>query len=178
MDNYNKQLEDNLLEMVKQKESADRRLLALEIFIGVLVSVILITLVMLAFLVPMADWLRAVLIVMGVVSFAIGMVMLSFATNDWVLLGSALFLGFGVGTIQSCGLAMAVRATADARLSLANSTFYILIDTGVGVGPMILGLMVPLMGYRAMFQCMAVVALVGLAIFLVITRGRNERQAL
>ncbi len=41
MENYNKKLEQNLLEMVKQKEDSDKRLLSLEIFIGVLVTVIL-----------------------------------------------------------------------------------------------------------------------------------------
>ena len=42
------------------------------------------------------------------VSFAAGMVVLAFAANDWMILGAAALLGFGVGTVQSCGLAMAV----------------------------------------------------------------------
>ncbi len=72
MDNYNKELENNLLEMVRQKEQADRRLLSLEIFIGVLVSVILFALVVVASVVQMADWLRIVLIVVGFIPFIIG----------------------------------------------------------------------------------------------------------
>ena len=73
MDNYNKQLEDNLLEMVKQKEAADKRLLSLEIFIGVLVSVIMFAMVFIAAVVQMEEWLRWVLIVIGIIPFAIGM---------------------------------------------------------------------------------------------------------
>ena len=72
MENYNKKLESNLLEMAKQKEAADKRLLALEIFIGVLVSVLLFAMIMLAAFVEMADWLKVVLIVGGIVPFAIG----------------------------------------------------------------------------------------------------------
>lgn len=72
MDNYNKEMENNLLEMVKQKELADKRLLSLEIFIGVLVSVILLALVFVAVFVQMEAWLRLVLIVAGCVPFAIG----------------------------------------------------------------------------------------------------------
>ncbi|MDE6749417.1 MAG: helix-turn-helix domain-containing protein [Lachnospiraceae bacterium] len=72
MENYNKQLEQNLLEMVKQKEDADKRLLSLEIFILVLVTVILLALIFVASFVPMADWLRILLIVIGVIPFAIG----------------------------------------------------------------------------------------------------------
>lgn len=74
VDNYNKKLESNLLDMVKQKEAADRSLLALEIFIGVLVSAVLVGMILLAALVQMPDWLRAVLIGIGIILFAIGMV--------------------------------------------------------------------------------------------------------
>ena len=74
MDNYNKQLENNLIEMVKQKEAADKRLLSLEIIIGIVVSVILFALILIAALVQMEDWLRIVLIVIGIVPFLIGMV--------------------------------------------------------------------------------------------------------
>ena len=74
MENYNKKLESNLLEMAKQKEAADKRLLALEIFIGVLVSVLLIAMILLATFLEIANWLRVVLIIGGIVPFAIGMV--------------------------------------------------------------------------------------------------------
>lgn len=72
MDNYNKELESNLLEMIKQKEQADKRLLSLEIFVGVVVSAILFTLVFVSGFVQMEIWLRIVLIVTGVILFAIG----------------------------------------------------------------------------------------------------------
>ena len=75
MENYNRNLENNLLDMVKQKQTADRRLLALEIFIGVVVSLFLCAMVLLAALAPLADWLRIVLIVAGVIFFLVGMVL-------------------------------------------------------------------------------------------------------
>ncbi|MDE8702383.1 MFS transporter [Adlercreutzia equolifaciens] len=104
------------------------------------------------------------------ISFAAGMVLLSCAANDWMLLGSALLLGFGVGTVQSCGLAMAVRVSSDARLSVANATFYMLLDVGVGIGPILLGLIVPLIGYQALYLCMAGVGMVALLLFLVVAK--------
>lgn len=72
MDNYNKALETNLLEAVRQKEAADKRLLSLEIFIGVVESVLLFALIFLAAFVEMADWLRIVLIALGIIPFGIG----------------------------------------------------------------------------------------------------------
>ncbi len=98
--------------------------------------------------------------------FAVGMVVLGLATNSWMLLGSALFLGFGVGTVQSSGLAIAVRNLPEERLSLANSTFYIFLDIGVGLGPLLLGVLVPLIGYEALYFFMAAVAIVTLVIYL------------
>lgn len=71
MDNE-KKLEENLLEMVKWKEQRDKELLLLEIFIGVTVSLIMIACILLASLVNMQDWLRVLLITIGIIPFAIG----------------------------------------------------------------------------------------------------------
>ena len=72
MDNYNKELEKNLLEVIKQKEQADKQLLSLEIFIGYLVSIIFISLVFVASFVQMENWVRIVLIGIGFILFAAG----------------------------------------------------------------------------------------------------------
>lgn len=103
-------------------------------------------------------------------ALAAGMAMLGAAQNDWIMLLSSMFLGYGVGTIQSSGLAMAVRRVSDTQLSKANSTFYVMLDAGVGLGPIFLGMLVPVIGYRAMYELMAVVALLGLVVFLVVCR--------
>lgn len=71
MDNE-KKLEENLLEMVKWKEQRDKELLLLEIFIGVTVSLIMVACILLASLVNMQDWLRVLLITIGIIPFAIG----------------------------------------------------------------------------------------------------------
>lgn len=103
-------------------------------------------------------------------SFAAGMVLVALASSGWMLLVAAALLGFGVGTVQSCGLAMAVRVTSDARLSVANATFYMLLDLGCGVGPVLLGLLVPLIGYQALYLCMAGIGLLAFALFLVVAK--------
>lgn len=72
MDNYNEKLENNLLEMVKEKEEADKRLLTFEIVIGVLSSIILFSLLFVASFVQMEEWLRILLIIIGFVPFLVG----------------------------------------------------------------------------------------------------------
>ncbi len=71
VDHYNKELENNLLEMIKQKEQADKRLLSLEIFIGVLCIIIMVALVSVAFLAQIEEWLKITLILIGFIPFVI-----------------------------------------------------------------------------------------------------------
>ena len=72
MKDNEKKLEENLLETIRIKEQRDRELLILEIFIGVIVSIIMFLCIMIASFVQMEDWIRIVLIVFGAIPFAIG----------------------------------------------------------------------------------------------------------
>ena len=65
MDNYNKELENRLIEMVKQKEESDKRLLNMEIVVGVICIVFMLTLTVIASYVQMEEWLRILLILIG-----------------------------------------------------------------------------------------------------------------
>ena len=71
VDNYNKKLENNLLELAKQKEESDKRLLFLEIVTGTLAFVIMLALCMVASFVEMSEWLRILLIVIGLLPLII-----------------------------------------------------------------------------------------------------------
>ena len=71
MNNYNEKVEQNLIEMVKQKEESDKRLLTMEIVIGVLISVVFLALIFIASFVQMEEWLRITLIITGFIPFVI-----------------------------------------------------------------------------------------------------------
>ena len=72
MDHYNKELEKNLLEMIRQKEQADKRLLSVEVFVGITATVVLFALILVAAFVQMAIGLRITLIALGFVLFLAG----------------------------------------------------------------------------------------------------------
>ena len=72
MDNYNKEMENNLLEMIKQKEKSDKKLLSLEIFIGITATVVLFVFVVLAAFVQMETWLRVSIVIFGFAVFLAG----------------------------------------------------------------------------------------------------------
>ncbi|MBQ6997615.1 MAG: helix-turn-helix transcriptional regulator [Oscillospiraceae bacterium] len=72
MNNYNEEMEKNLLDMVRQKEQADKRLLRAEVFIGFTSVAILFAFIAAAAFLEMEAWLRAVLIVTGFALFLAG----------------------------------------------------------------------------------------------------------
>ena len=76
VDNYKEKSEKLILEMAKQKEEADRRLLFLEIVIGVFSVIVLLGFSLVAYVVQMPDWLRVVLVLTG---FVLGMIGLMYA---------------------------------------------------------------------------------------------------
>ena len=56
MDNYNKEMENKLIEMLSQKEEADKRLLKLEVVLGTIAILPLIAAVIIAIIIPMEEW--------------------------------------------------------------------------------------------------------------------------
>ena len=63
MNSYNKKLEQNLIDIVKQKEESDKRILTMEIAMGLASIIIFFILVMIASLIEMQDWVRLLIII-------------------------------------------------------------------------------------------------------------------
>lgn len=72
MKDNEKKLEENLLEMIRIKEQRDRELLVLEIFIGIIVSIIMFLCIITSSFVQMENWIRIILVVFGTIPFIIG----------------------------------------------------------------------------------------------------------
>ena len=104
-------------------------------------------------------------------SFLAGMALLSQVRHAVPLLLAAALLGFGMGAVQSCGLTLAVKSAPPERISYANSTFYICADAGVGIGPFLLGFLLPGTGYRGMYLAVAGIAAVFTLLYLAVRRG-------
>ncbi|MBE5754285.1 MAG: helix-turn-helix transcriptional regulator [Clostridiales bacterium] len=72
MDDHKEKLDKTIIEMVKQKEDNDKKLLSLEILIGILSMIILLGFTISAAYIEMADWLKVCLIVSGFIICFIG----------------------------------------------------------------------------------------------------------
>ena len=71
MENYNKKLEENLIEAVKAKEAADKRLLAVEVLVGVISIAFMLAIIVVAAYMDIKAWAKVLLIVIGMVPLII-----------------------------------------------------------------------------------------------------------
>jgi MFS family permease len=108
------------------------------------------------------------------VLFAIGMYAFSSATSTGVFLIAAAFIGIGYGNFNSVAQAIAIKVTPNERLGLATSTYFILYDLGLGIGPYFLGFFVPTMGYSAIFLAMVAVIFISIVLYYFLY-GKNEK---
>ena len=72
MDNYNKKMEDNLMEIIAEKEAGDKHLLKIEVVVGILSVIILFVPIIIAALLPMEDWQRIVIAFSGFIPGFVG----------------------------------------------------------------------------------------------------------
>ena len=74
MENYNKEVENKLIEMVKEKEQSDKQLLKLEVVVGILSCIIFFVPIFLGALLPnLEDWQRVVIVFSGFIPGIIGL---------------------------------------------------------------------------------------------------------
>jgi len=85
-------------------------------------------------------------------------------TNKAGLVSAAL-IGLGFGAIQSSTQAIVVKITPQHRLGLANSIYFMFSDIGMGIGPLLVGYMIPFTGYSGMYMVMAMVGAVCLLLY-------------
>ena len=71
MDNYNKETEKQLLDMVKEKEESDRRLLKLEIAMGIATIIPFIAVCAFVSFYPLKEWVAALAVLASLVPFLI-----------------------------------------------------------------------------------------------------------
>ena len=98
-------------------------------------------------------------------SLVVGFVALAFAVNGALLLASAAFAGFGIGATQSIVQAVIARDTPPAEMGRANSTFFMSMDLGSGVGPVLIGSVIPVIGYSGSYLALAGVAAIAAVLY-------------
>lgn len=109
------------------------------------------------------------------ISLTCGFVILGLAANGAMLLASAALAGFGIGATQSITQAVIARDTPPDELGRANSTFFMSMDLGSGVGPIVIGALIPFIGYRGSYLVLAGIAVLAGVVYHLV-HGRKQRS--
>lgn len=97
--------------------------------------------------------------------YGIGMLLFSQADQGIILLLAGAIIGVGYGNFMSSAQAVAIKAVQPQRFGLATATYYVFLDLGIGIGPYLLGSLVPLLGYRGLYLAMALLALATIPLY-------------
>lgn len=106
-----------------------------------------------------------VVIYPALVSFVAGLLVLAAAGNGVMVLLAAALLGAGWGTLLSAGQAIVVSRTHISGVGRSLSTYFLLVDTGMGFGPVLLGVLLGSVGYGDMYALLAGLVAVSLLVY-------------
>ncbi|MBQ3060385.1 MAG: MFS transporter [Desulfovibrio sp.] len=102
--------------------------------------------------------------------------LLAWANTALLLLGSAVILGIGFANFQSIGHVIALSRVTRSRYAQATTTFFMAFDLGIGIGPFLFAMLIPIAGYEGMFSALGVLELCALALYCGIFRHAGESK--
>lgn len=117
-----------------------------------------------------------VVVYLGLVSFAIALVVLGAAQADWQVVAAGALTGLGYGSLMPAAQAISVRLVPMAEMGAGISTLFLLLDVGVAFGPILLGYLVSAVGFGVMYELLAVVVLLAGVLYFFI-HGRRHHSS-
>lgn len=107
---------------------------------------------------------------------AIGLLLLSITTQNWEMLAAGVFVGLGYGTFMSNGQAICVKLVEEVRIGVAVSTYFVMLDLGLGVGPYLLGAFKEPLGFQGIYSAVGLGA-IGCAVLYWLLYARRRKNA-
>ncbi len=112
----------------------------------------------------------------GMLNFVLSLVVLALAAQNWQVVVAGALCGMGFGTLMPASQSIAVRLVPAHLMATGFSTLLLLADVGIGLGPVLLGLVITTTGYGPMFALLAVLV-VAAGVFYQATHGRRAATA-
>ena len=117
-----------------------------------------------------------IIMIPSIISFALGMFLLSQAEGAFLFLLSAAFIGLGWGTIFPTAQTIAIQVAPPERKSVATATFLSTMDSGIGIGSVIVGIVGAQLGYSSLYFYSSIMVLAGLVVYYLL-HGKTSRSS-
>lgn len=115
-----------------------------------------------------------VVVYLSLLTIVAGMIAIAMATNsEWLLLGG-LVLGAGYGTLTSACHVLSLSCAVAGKLGLATSTYFVMLDLGIGIGPMLAGVIASFFDFSTAYLAMGALALFGIDFYYMLL-GKHGR---
>lgn len=105
-----------------------------------------------------------------------GLLLLSGAASSWGMLLAGALLGAGFGNYLTTAQSISIKSVPPSRFGQATSTHFIFLDLGIGIGPYLLGLIIPVVGYRGVFGVAAAITAVCFPLYFFLHGRRNTMR--
>lgn len=115
-----------------------------------------------------------VIIYPSIISFAVGLLLLSTAESSWIFLLSAAFIGVGWGTAFPSFQTIAIQQAQPARRGMATATFLSIFDIGVGLGSVIVGVVGTNIGFSSLYFYCSIFTFLGIGVYFILHGKRNK----
>lgn len=111
-----------------------------------------------------------------IVCFAAGLGVLSLWPAPGGFVIAAILCALGFGALMTSLQSVAISIVSREEVGTATSTFFLMLDAGVGVGPILLGVLLSATGYSGMYLVLSGVMVVSLGYYWLV-HGRASRSA-
>ncbi|MCH7321379.1 MFS transporter [Solibacillus sp. MA9] len=105
-------------------------------------------------------------IIPSFVLFAIGLVILANASNTWIFLISAVFIGAGYGTLTTSFQSLCIQSTSPERTGYATATYFTLFDTGIALGSYVFGIIAVSLSYAMVYYLSALLLVIVFVVYM------------
>lgn len=103
-----------------------------------------------------------IVIIFSLLCFILCLIFLSLASNSLMILLAAVFCALGYANATSSMQALSIKLAPKEKMGLANTTFFIALDLGIGISPYILGHIEASFGFSKMFAICIIFILLAL----------------
>lgn len=120
-----------------------------------------------------------VVLIPAICCFAVGLGLMAAFPTGAGLLGSAVLVGLGFGACLPAGQTAALNRADLSEVSKVTATFFLMMEAGNGLGPLLIGGVIPVLGFQGTYGVLAAVVLGGLGLYwLVHGRGPGRQRRL